>query len=146
MDIFEFGGASKSKGKEKLASSSNRLVIVNKKAKKGKKSGEGTVLKRKISSQQKKILQNAQEQALRLKLAKRKVLRNIRRNYFLEVSFDTVVVEHRTGNDDITCCNFIKLYCTPTLFSDLGKSENCSHIVVNKLNIIKQYVGSRGAT
>ena len=76
MDIFEFGTSGKDKGKEKQQSSS-RVVIVNKKVKKGtgKKSGAGAVIKRKLSSQQKKCLQNAQEQALRLKMAKRKLMK-----------------------------------------------------------------------
>ena len=40
-------------------------------------------------------------------------LKNIGRNYLLEVSIDTVIVEHRTGNEDITCCGIIKLDFTP---------------------------------
>ena len=49
-------------------------------------------------------------------------LKNIGRNYLLEVSIDTVIVEHRTGNEDITCCGIIKLDCTPTLFTEAPKS------------------------
>ena len=49
-------------------------------------------------------------------------LKNIRRNYLLEVSIDKVIVEHRTGNEDITCCGLIKLDCTPTLFTEAPKS------------------------